>query len=181
MDVSPTALDGCIIISPSVFGDDRGLFQEVYNQRRYEDLGIGDAFVQDNYSRSTQGTLRGLHYQVDCVQGKLVQVLRGEVFDVCVDLRPGSPSFGKSASVILSESNHKQFYIPPGFAHGFYVLSESADFFYKCTELYAPEFERTLLWNDPALNIDWPLVGEPILSDKDKQGKTLDELELPRL
>lgn len=181
MDVAQTELEGCLVFTPKVFGDQRGLFQELYHQERYQNAGLTQSFVQDNYSRSVKGTLRGLHYQVQNMQGKLVQVLRGEVFDVCVDLRPKSPTFGQHVSVMLSEENHQQFYIPPGFAHGFYVLSETAEFYYKCTSFYSPEYERTLLWNDEKLNINWPIEGEPILSEKDQKGVPLANIELPQM
>ncbi len=171
MNVIQTAIPGVLIIEPKVFGDVRGFFFESHNQRRFEEAtGVALPFVQDNHSRSAGGVLRGLHYQIQQPQGKLVRVTQGEVFDVAVDMRRSSPTFGKSVSVMLSADNHRQFWIPPGFAHGFLVTSESADFLYKTTDYYAPEHERSLLWNDPALGIDWPLQGEPVLSAKDKVG-----------
>lgn len=179
ISVEQGPLKGCLILTPASYGDSRGLFQELFRTNRYHELGIREEFVQDNYSRSVKGTLRGLHYQVTHPQGKLVQVLRGEVFDVCVDLRRSSPTFGQWASVILSEENHRQFYIPPGFAHGFYVLSEGADFFYKCTDYFAPEHERTIRWDDADLGIEWPLTGSPTLSAKDQQGQAFCDATYP--
>lgn len=179
MNVIETAIPGVVIIEPKVFGDDRGFFYESYNQQRFEELtGTAPAFVQDNHSRSARGVLRGLHYQIQQTQGKLVRVTSGEVFDVCVDLRRSSPTFGKSVSVILSAENHRQFWVPPGFAHGFLVTSDSAEFLYKTTDYYAPQYERSLLWNDPALEIDWPLQQEPLLSVKDKAGIPLASAEV---
>lgn len=177
MEVHQTELDGVLIVEPRVFKDPRGFFKETYHKQRYTEAGIGGEFVQDNFSRSSHGTLRGLHYQIEHPQGKLVHVVRGEVFDVAVDLRRDSSTFGKWAGAILSEANHHQLYIPPGFAHGFYVLSDIAEFFYKCTDLYFPQHERTLLWNDPTVGIDWPLEGEPLLSEKDVRGLPLNEAE----
>ncbi len=177
MNVVRTAIPEVLIFEPKVFGDARGFFLESFNQRRFEELtGLAPQFVQDNHSRSTRGVLRGLHYQLQQAQGKLVRVTAGEVFDVCVDLRRSSPTFGKSVSVVLSADNHRQFWIPPGFAHGFLVTSESADFQYKTTDYYAPEHERSLQWNDPVLGIDWPLDaigGAPTLSAKDQAGLPL--------
>jgi len=179
MNVIQTAIPGVVIIEPKVFGDDRGFFYESYNQQRFEELtGSAPVFVQDNHSRSARGVLRGLHYQIQQTQGKLVRVTSGEVFDVCVDLRRSSPTFGKSVSVILSAENHRQFWVPPGFAHGFLVTSDSAEFLYKTTDYYAPQYERSLLWNDPALGIDWPLQQEPLLSVKDKAGVPLASAEV---
>ena len=179
MNVIQTAIPGVVIIEPKVFGDDRGFFYESYNQQRFEELtGTAPAFVQDNHSRSARGVLRGLHYQIQQTQGKLVRVTSGEVFDVCVDLRRSSPTFGKSVSVILSAENHRQIWVPPGFAHGFLVTSDSAEFLYKTTDYYAPEYERSLLWNDPALGIEWPLQQEPLLSVKDKAGVPLASAEV---
>ena len=177
MDVRQTDLPGVLLIEPKVFGDVRGCFMETFSAQRYAEHGLVGPFVQDNFSRSSRGTLRGLHYQIEQPQGKLVQVLRGEIFDVAVDLRRSSPNFGKSFSVILSEHNCRQLYVPPGFAHGFLVLSEDADFVYKCTEYYAPQHERTLLWNDPLLSLDWPLTGAPILSAKDQRGRPLSDAD----
>lgn len=178
MNVIETELPGLVLVEPKVFGDARGFFLETYQEQRYAELKIGPRFVQDNLSRSRRGTLRGLHFQCEHPQGKLVQVLRGEVFDVAVDLRRSSPTFGRSYGVILNEDNRRQLFIPPGFAHGFCVLSETADFFYKCTDFYFPQFERTLLWNDPALAINWPdLGGPPLLSAKDEKGLPLSQIE----
>jgi dTDP-4-dehydrorhamnose 3,5-epimerase len=179
MNVIQTAIPGVVIIEPKVFGDDRGFFYESYNQQRFEELtGSAPVFVQDNHSRSARGVLRGLHYQIQQTQGKLVRVTSGEVFDVCVDLRRSSPTFGKSVSVILSAENHRQFWVPPGFAHGFLVTSDSAEFLYKTTDYYAAQYERSLLWNDPALGIEWPLQQEPLLSVKDKAGIPLASAEV---
>ena len=166
MKVITTELPGVLLIEPHVFGDQRGFFMETYHQARYQESGIPDRFVQDNHSRSRRGVLRGLHYQPVQPQGKLVWVARGQVFDVAVDIRRGSPTFGRWAGAVLDDSNHHQFYIPPGFAHGFCVLSEEADFFYKCTDYYHPQSEQGILWNDPAIGIDWP-IQEPLLSAKD--------------
>ena len=174
MNVIKTAISDVLIIEPKVFGDSRGFFFESHNQRRFEELtGVHLSFVQDNHSRSARGVLRGLHYQMHQPQGKLVRVTQGEVFDVAVDMRRSSPTFGQSVSVRLSAESHRQLWIPPGFAHGFLVTTDSADFLYKTTDYYAPEHERTLLWNDPVLDIDWPLQGEPVLSEKDKVGVPL--------
>lgn len=171
MNAIKTAIPDVIIIEPKVFGDTRGVFYESYNQRQFQELtGLAPVFVQDNHSRSARGVLRGLHYQLQQTQGKLVRVTSGEVFDVCVDLRRSSPTFGKSVSVILSAENHRQLWVPPGFAHGFLVTSDSAEFLYKTTDYYAPQFERSLLWNDPVLGIEWPLQQEPPLSVRDKAG-----------
>jgi dTDP-4-dehydrorhamnose 3,5-epimerase len=168
-----------LIIEPKVFGDDRGFFFESFNQKRFEELtGVKSHFVQDNHSRSAQHVLRGLHYQIRQPQGKLVRVTAGEVFDVCVDLRKHSETFGHSVAVMLSAQNHRQLWIPPGFAHGFLVVSSHAEFLYKTTDYYAPEYERSLLWNDPALGIDWPLTAEPLLSAKDKIGLPLAQAEV---
>jgi dTDP-4-dehydrorhamnose 3,5-epimerase len=168
-----------LIIEPKVFGDERGFFFESFNQKRFEELtGVKSHFVQDNHSRSAQHVLRGLHYQIRQPQGKLVRVTAGEVFDVCVDLRKHSETFGHSVAVMLSAQNHRQIWIPPGFAHGFLVVSSHAEFLYKTTDYYAPEHERSLLWNDPALGIDWPLTAEPLLSAKDKIGLPLAQAEV---
>jgi dTDP-4-dehydrorhamnose 3,5-epimerase len=172
MKFEATSLPGVIAIEPRVFGDHRGFLMEVYHKQRFVEAGITDEFVQDNHSGSCQGTLRGLHYQIEHPQGKLVRVIRGEIWDVAVDLRRDSPHFGRWVGVALSEENRRQVFIPPGFAHGFCVLSQTAEVVYKCTDLYYPEHERTLLWNDPQLGIDWPLR-DPILSDKDQRGKPL--------
>ena len=181
MKVIETAIPGALIIEPKVFGDARGFFLETFQVRRYADIGIPQPFVQDNLSLSLRGTLRGLHFQHPKAQGKLVTVLRGAVRDVVVDVRVGSPTFGKHVAVDLDDENRRQFFVPRGFAHGFAVLSESADFFYKCDELYSPADEWVLRWNDPALDIDWG-IANPILSARDKEGRTLAELAdmLPR-
>lgn len=174
MKVTPTAIPDVLIIEPKVFGDARGYFYESFNQRDFNAAtGTDFSFVQDNHSRSVKGVLRGLHYQFKQPQGKLVRVIRGTVFDVAVDIRPASPTFGTWAGVELSEHDNRQIWLPPGLAHGFLVLSESADFLYKTTEYYAPEHERSLLWSDPALGIRWPLMGEPYLSIKDQNGLML--------
>lgn len=177
MQVETTAIRGLLVIQPKVFRDPRGFFVETFQQQRYRDAGMTADFVQDNYSRSSKGILRGLHYQIEHPQGKLVQVLRGQVFDVVVDLRKPSPTFGRWLGFDLSEENCRQVFVPPGCAHGFCVLSEIADFSYKCTDFYFPEHERTLLWNDPTIGIEWPLTGEPILSNKDRAGIPLDRAE----
>ena len=178
MKVINTNIPEVKIIEPKVFGDERGFFLETYSEERYNELLELDLhFVQDNHSRSTKGVLRGLHFQKNNPQGKLVRVVRGEVFDVAVDIRQGSPTFGQYVSVVLSEENKKQFWVPEGFAHGFLVLSDSADFEYKCTNYYDPSSEGCLLWNDPELGIEWPLQDlTPLLSEKDKQGKLLKDL-----
>ncbi len=174
MKRTETALSGAVILEPLVHGDNRGFFLEFYNQQTFTKLGIEQVFVQDNHSRSQRGVLRGLHYQLGNPQAKLIRVLIGEVYDVAVDLRRGSASFGKWTAVILSAQNMKMFFIPEGFAHGFYVLSEYAEFCYKCSDFYAPQEERGIIWNDPDLAIDWPLTGdEPILSAKDAAYGTL--------
>jgi len=179
MKAIPTAIPDLLVLEPKVFGDARGFFFESFNARAFRDAtGLDEQFVQDNHSRSARGVLRGLHYQIRQPQGKLVRVVRGVVFDVAVDLRRRSPTFGRWDGVELSEDNHRQLWIPPGFAHGFVVLSESADFLYKTTDYYAPEYERCLSWNDPAVGVDWPLDGEPQLSAKDRQGKSLTECEV---
>ena len=172
--VIPTELPEVLIFEPKVFGDHRGFFFESFNQRDFEQLtGLNVRFVQDNHSRSAQGVLRGLHYQIQHPQGKLVRVTHGEVFDVSVDLRRSSPTFGKWTGVVLSGENKRQLWIPPGFGHGFMVTSEYAEFLYKTTDYWFPEHERSLLWNDPALGIQWPLTGEPKLAAKDMAGKPL--------
>jgi dTDP-4-dehydrorhamnose 3,5-epimerase len=166
MNVIETKLAGVVLLEPDVYGDDRGFFLETWNQKRYEDVGIRESFVQDNVSFSQKGTLRGLHFQHPQSQGKLVQVLSGEVMDVAVDIRLGSPTFGQWINTVLSGENHRQMYIPPGFAHGYCVTSETALFSYKCTDFYNPATEHGILWNDPDLGVDWP-VKEPLLSSKD--------------
>lgn len=176
MIVTATSVDGVLIIEPKVFGDDRGFFLETFQAERYKKaLNINFDFVQDNHSRSAKGVLRGLHFQKKRPQGKLVRVVKGEVFDVAVDVRPGSSTFGCWAGVTLTEENKKQLWVPPGMAHGFVVLSESADFEYKCTDYYDPTDEYCLAWDDKSLAIDWP-VEQPVLSEKDRLGKTLKEL-----
>ena len=181
--VTPTAIPGVLILEPKVFGDARGFFLESFNQRDFEQAtGLsGINFVQDNHSRSSKGVLRGLHYQLaPHAQGKLVRVVRGAVFDVAVDIRQGSPTFGRWVGVELSETNHRQLWIPPGLAHGFLTLTDSADFLYKTTAYYAPEAERCIRWDDPTIGIDWPLQGlpqGPLLSPKDQAGRWLAEAE----
>jgi dTDP-4-dehydrorhamnose 3,5-epimerase len=171
MQIIERALNGVVLLEPKVFGDDRGFFMETFNQRVFRELtGVAPDFVQDNHSRSADGVLRGLHYQIRQPQGKLVRVVSGSVFDVAVDLRRSSSSFGQWYGAELSAQNKRQLWIPPGFAHGFLVTSESAEFLYKTTDYWAPEFERSLAWNDPALAITWPLAGEPVLSAKDRVG-----------
>lgn len=172
MKVEKTNLDGLLILKPKVFNDERGFFLESFNKKRYEEVGIKLEFVQDNHSKSSKGVLRGLHFQKTKPQGKLVRVVKGKVFDVAVDLRKGSPTFGQWKSVILSDENKIQFWVPPGFAHGFLVLSDTADFEYKCTEYYDSDDEGSLLWNDPELNIPWP-EKKPKISKKDKMAKKL--------
>lgn len=178
MRVTPTAIADVLVIEPKVFGDERGFFFESYNERAFlEATGVAAKFVQDNHSRSVKNTLRGLHYQIKQPQGKLVRAVAGEVFDVIVDLRRSSPTFGKWEGHHLSAENKRMVWIPPGLAHGFAVLSDDAEFLYKTTDYWAPQHERTLLWNDPALAIDWPLAGEPLLAAKDRAGKPLSEAE----
>ena len=178
MKVIETAIPDLLILEPKVFGDARGFFMESFNARSFQEAtGLNVDFVQDNHSRSAKGVLRGLHYQIQQAQGKLVRVVRGSVFDVAVDLRRSSPTFGQWVGVTLSEENNRQFWIPPGFAHGFLVTSDSADFLYKTTDYYAPEHERSLLWNDPEVGVEWPLEGAPLLSAKDVAGKPLGECE----
>lgn len=165
-----------LVIEPDVYGDDRGFFLETWQRDRYAEAGVGGPFVQDNHSRSARGVLRGLHFQMPRPQGKLVQVLRGEVFDVAVDVRIGSPTFGRWAGCRLSDDDHHQMWVPEGFAHGFLALSDRADFHYKCTDFYAPEAERTLRWDDPDVGVDWPIDG-PVVSEKDAGGASLEELQ----
>lgn len=177
MNVISSKIAGVKTILPKVFGDARGFFLETFEKKRYQEmLDIDLDFVQDNHSRSSKGVLRGLHFQTRNPQGKLVRVVRGEVFDVAVDIRPGSPTFGQWEGVILSEENKNQFWVPPGLAHGFVVLSDIADFEYKCTDYYDPSSEGCLLWNDPTVGIEWPIEA-PLLSDKDKAGKFLMDLQ----
>ncbi|ARU06962.1 dTDP-4-dehydrorhamnose 3,5-epimerase [Comamonas serinivorans] len=183
MQALSTAIDGVFILEPKLFGDARGFFTESYNRRVFEELtGAQVDFVQDNHSRSAKGVLRGLHYQLHQPQGKLVRVVRGAVFDVAVDIRRSSPTFGQWVGVELTEDNHRQLWVPAGMAHGFVVLSDSADFLYKATDFYAPQHERGIAWNDPAIAIDWPLaahgIAQPLLSDKDKAAPLLDQAEV---
>ena len=183
MKATRTAIPDVVLLEPKVFGDARGFFLESFNQRVFrEATGVDTQFVQDNHSRSARGVLRGLHYQLKQPQGKLVRVVRGSVFDVAVDVRRTSPTFGRWVGAELSEQNQHQLWVPPGFAHGFVVLSESADFLYKTTEYYAPEHERCIAWNDPAIGIEWPLamagIGAPVLSAKDAAGASLREAEV---
>lgn len=180
MKVTRLKIPDVLLIEPQVFGDHRGFFMETWQARRFEEFGVPATFVQDNHSRSAQGILRGLHYQIEQPQGKLVRVVQGEVFDVAVDLRRRSATFGQWVAARLSADNKHMLWVPPGFAHGFYVISPSAEFVYKCTDYYAPEHERTLLWDDPDLAIDWPLVeGQPpVLSGKDAAGRGLAEAEV---
>jgi dTDP-4-dehydrorhamnose 3,5-epimerase len=173
-------MDGVYVIEPAVFEDERGFFMETYHQKRYDEAGIKCSVVQDNLSHSAMGTLRGLHYQLHHAQAKLIQVIKGEIFDVAVDIRRGSPNFGKWAGVELSEENRRQIFIPQGFAHGFCVVSETADVVYKCTDLYAPDDEGGILWSDPGLAIDWP-IAEPLLSDRDRQFPCLVDVPSERL
>ncbi|MGC1272212.1 MAG: dTDP-4-dehydrorhamnose 3,5-epimerase [Planctomycetaceae bacterium] len=180
MNIQTTALHGVVIIEPNVFGDSRGFFFETWNRRRYAEAGLDVDFVQDNLSFSQRGTLRGLHFQNPHGQGKLVSVLQGEVYDVAVDIRPGSPTFGRWVGVTLSAENSRQVYVPPGFAHGFCVTSEAALFAYKCTDYYAPQAEATIAWDDPDLAIRWP-IRKPILSAKDERGSRLRDVAVERL
>ena len=179
MKVIPTAIHDALILEPKVFGDSRGFFMESYNKRVLAEVaGIRAEFVQDNHSRSARGVLRGLHYQLPQPQGKLVRVVGGAVFDVAVDIRRSSATFGKTACVELSAENRRMLWLPPGLAHGFLVVSESADFLYKTTDYYAPEFERCIAWNDPDLGIPWPLQGDPVVSGRDSRGLRLRDAEL---
>ena len=179
MNVIQTTLPGVLILEPRVFGDERGFFFESFNQKTLaEQAGIATPFVQDNHSRSAKGVLRGLHYQIRQSQGKLVRVTAGEVFDVAVDIRKSSPMFGKWVGIHLTAENKRMMWVPPGFAHGFLVLSDYAEFLYKTTDYYAPEFERSIAWNDPDLAIDWPLDADPQLSAKDKAGMALKDAEV---
>ncbi|WP_374028799.1 dTDP-4-dehydrorhamnose 3,5-epimerase [Bdellovibrio bacteriovorus] len=180
MQKRETSLNDCFILEPQVFGDARGFFFESFNQRKFNEL-IGTerySFVQDNHSKSARGVLRGLHYQMQQPQGKLVRVVQGEVFDVALDLRRSSSTFGKWFGLILNETNKRQLWIPPGFAHGFVVLSETAEFLYKTTDFYAPEHERCIVWNDKKLAIDWQFQGQPLLSAKDKNGAAFENAEV---
>lgn len=174
MKITETALPGVLVFEPTVHGDNRGYFMETFRLSDFVDAGSSLNFVQDNQSKSSQGTLRGLHYQLNFPQGKLVRVLSGEVFDVAVDIRKNSPTFGQWVGELLSAENNKQLWVPPGFAHGFYVTSETAELSYKCTEYYHPEDDHSLLWNDSSIGIKWPLVSvSPLLSEKDKNAKAL--------
>ena len=183
MQVTPTAIEGVLVIEPRVFGDARGFFMESYNRQAFAAAsGLDIDFVQDNHSRSRQGVLRGLHYQIKQPQGKLVRVTQGAVFDVAVDLRRSSPTFGRWVGVELTAENHRQLWVPAGMAHGFVVLSDSADFLYKATDFYAPQHERGIAWNDPAIGIAWPLAAhgivQPLLSDKDRAAPPLAQAEV---
>src|SRR5262249_43971813 len=176
MKFSPAELPGIVLIEPEIHADSRGHFMEVFHERRFAEAGIAEKFVQDNQSHSKKGVLRGLHYQVGKGQGKLIRVLKGEIFDVAVDLRLGSKTFGKWFGVTLTAPGSRMIWIPAGFAHGFYTVSDTADVAYKVTEFFAPQNDRTLLWNDSDVAIRWPFQGEPILSDKDRAGHSLKEL-----
>lgn len=180
MNYQPLNLPGVILIEPKVFGDHRGFFMETYRKEEFKTHLGYDSFVQDNHSKSGQGILRGLHYQIRHPQGKLVRVISGEVFDVSVDLRRSSPFFGKWAGAILSAENKKMLWVPPGFGHGFYVMSPEAEFVYKCTDYYAPKHERCIIWNDPSIGINWPLIPgtAPVLSKKDEEGLSLTQAEV---
>ena len=179
MKITPTQIPEVKLIEPVVHGDARGFFLESWNKKTFKDAGIQEGFVQDNHSRSVRNTLRGLHYQVGRPQGKLVRASRGEVFDIAVDIRRSSPTFGQWTGEVLSESNHRMLWIPVGFAHGFYTLSEVSEFQYKCTDYYSPEHERCILWSDPDIAIEWPLLDElPMISDKDSRGCPLIDADL---
>lgn len=178
MKLTATTIPDVVVIDPTVHGDERGFFMETFRADRFEEALGGLSFVQENHSRSAKGVLRGLHYQIEKTQGKLVRVVSGAVFDVAVDLRRSSATFGRHVGVELSEDNKRQLWVPPGFAHGFLVLSPTTDFVYKCTDYYAPEHERTLKWNDPALGIAWPLEEEPVLSAKDREGAPLERADV---
>jgi len=179
MQIQRTSIPDVIIFEPKVFGDERGFFYESFNLQKFSELtGLNTTFVQDNHSRSAKNVLRGLHYQVKQPQGKLVRVVQGEVYDVAVDIRKSSPTFRKAVGVHLSAENHRQLWIPAGFAHGFLVLSDYAEFLYKTTDYWAPQYERSIIWNDPEIAVEWPLTGEPVLSEKDKKGVFLGEAEV---
>jgi dTDP-4-dehydrorhamnose 3,5-epimerase len=179
MKVTRTSIADVLIVEPKVHGDTRGFFFESFNERVFKEAtGLRPVFVQDNHSRSAKGVLRGLHYQIDQPQGKLVRVVRGSAYDVAVDIRRSSPTFGRWVGVELSEENHRQLWVPAGFAHGFLVTSDSADFLYKATDYYAPEHERCIAWNDPQIGIEWPLQGPPSLSARDQAGTRLADAEL---
>jgi len=180
MEVIETSIPDVKLIKPKVFGDERGFFMETWNEKAFREAGINAIFVQDNHSRSVKSTLRGLHYQIKQPQGKLVRCTRGEVFDVAVDLRKSSPTFGQWVGEFLSEENQHQLWVPPGFAHGFLVISETADFQYKCTDFYAPEYERSIHWADSTIGIEWPLDtknSSPLVSQKDSEGAQLQDAE----
>lgn len=178
MKLCQTEISDVLVVEPTVFGDERGFFYESYNEEKWHELtGLDTRFVQDNHSKSAKGVLRGIHYQIKQSQGKLVRVVAGEVFDVAVDLRESSPTFGKWVGKHLSAENKKMMWVPEGFGHGFLVLSETAEFLYRATDFYAPEHERCIVWNDPQLNIEWPLIGEPLLSEKDVQGSLFSKAE----
>ena len=179
MKFNATDIPGIILIEPQVFGDSRGFFMETWQQKEFNEKAAPYTFVQDNHSKSTKGILRGLHYQINQPQGKLVRVVQGSVFDVAVDMRKSSPTFGKWVGYELSAENHHMLWVPPGFAHGFYVMSDTAEFVYKCTDYYAPEFERSLAWNDPTVGIEWPIQdgATPLLSDKDAKGDLFEEAD----
>jgi dTDP-4-dehydrorhamnose 3,5-epimerase len=175
----PTPLPGVLLVEPKLFQDERGFFLESYQKKHFSEAGIPFDFVQDNHSKSCQGVLRGLHYQIKQPQGKLLRVVVGEIYDVAVDLRKKSPTFGKWFGTYLSEENKQMIWVPPGFAHGFYVTSPQAELLYKATDYYTPQWERTLVWNDPAINVEWPLKGEvPILSPKDEAGTSFSTAEV---
>lgn len=179
MQLHTTDIPDVLILEPKSFGDDRGFFYESFNERRFKELtGVTTNFVQDNHSKSAKNVLRGLHYQIQQPQGKLVRVVAGEVFDVAVDIRKNSPTFSRWVGAILSAENKRQMWVPPGFAHGFVVTSDSAEFLYKTTDYWAPEFERSILWNDPAIGIQWPISGAPLLSGKDQIGTLLMDAEV---
>jgi len=179
MKISATAIPDVLVFEPVVHGDERGFFMETWRRSWFEELGIASEFVQDNHSKSSQGILRGLHYQVNRPQGKLVRVIEGEVYDVAVDLRQSSPTFGRWIGVTLSAQNRHQLWVPPGFAHGFYVTGDTAQVIYKCTDYFSPADDRSLFWNDKSVGIDWPLVnGEPRLSEKDRNAPLLKDAEL---
>ncbi len=179
MKVTPLAIPDVLLIEPQVFGDERGFFFESYNKRLWEEkTGLVREFVQNNHSKSTKGVLRGLHYQIQQPQGKLVRAVEGEIYDVVVDLRKSSPTFGRWLGVYLSQENKHSLWVPERFAHGFVVLSETAQFLYQTTDYYAPEYERSILWNDPTLNIDWPISGAPLLSEKDAKGELFTNAEV---
>ena len=179
-NITETELAGVLVIEPAVYGDSRGFFLETFNQKRYAEAGLDRQFAQDNHSRSGRGVLRGLHYQLNRPQGKLVMAIKGEIFDVAVDIRRGSPTFGKWVGVNLSEENHKQIFVPEGFAHGFCVLSETADVVYKCTDIFIPGDDHGILWSDETVGIDWP-ISEPALSEKDAKNPRLAEVDSDHL